>query len=124
MRSIEPNAELSGMAGAEDPEVWERRPFPLERLVRDARISARRSFASLCEKQVDRADPLGRSTRRSRRAQRGANDAVNQRGPQTCANNKPGLSRVWVEPFVRHVLFCVSLSWLLYEVGVPRRIKQ
>jgi hypothetical protein len=28
------------MAGAEDREVWERRPFPLERLVRDARPSA------------------------------------------------------------------------------------
>jgi hypothetical protein len=27
------NAELSGMAGAEDREVWERKPFPLERLV-------------------------------------------------------------------------------------------
>ena len=35
-----PNAELNGMAGAEDRKVWERRPFPLERLVRDARVSA------------------------------------------------------------------------------------
>src|SRR4030042_896207 len=79
-----PNAEWSGMAGAEDREVWGRRPFPLERLIRDARISARRSFALSCEKQVDRADPPGRSTRRSRRAQRGAN-ARHQREPDVWA---------------------------------------
>ena len=38
------------MAGVEDREVWERRPFPLERLPRDARP---------CTDIIQAVDPLG-----------------------------------------------------------------
>ena len=56
-----PNAELSGMAGAEDREVWERRPFPLERLVRDARVSASQ-FRVVMRKTIDYTEKILYST--------------------------------------------------------------
>jgi hypothetical protein len=64
------------MGGAEDRGVWERRPFPLERLVRDARPSASQ-FRILMRKTSRASGPSGRSTPLSRRALQGAARTLN-----------------------------------------------
>jgi len=69
------------MAGAEDREVWERRPFPFERLVRDAQLSAA-EFRVVMRKASRSSGPCGplNSAFATRPPGRVANDLHNLRG--------------------------------------------